>query len=716
MPISCLRALVGRSLQRVLLAVAGSVSLTATVRGDDPPRPPAGEVRLESGRVAQYTIHFNRNSLRYSVRLNDGLIALTSSGTLLRFEMPAVRLIRERIGTDEVTCLGRGEGEAVLAGLSDGRICRVDPGTLDLSDIGKLPEAPQWVGWAKAQGNRPAGLVAVIRLTKPVQQGARQWLERSTVVHDLAMGTRLTMGEAASTILLDRSGRLWLGADNGEWAGHVSWVDLPRGTLSKVKPPPNRKPDHQPFWHGVYGLIELADGQVWAFGGMSHMGVNSAFITRIDGDEPRPLFETQPAVTRAEDRETGRPRVPITHIAEEVGSLVVFSYSEVFRVDKKLTTWKKLATLGVSYRGGRPDAVSAYPAVRVVHSPRRDGEPYVFATVGDGYVTLDEAKSTSHRLPGQLSASGIHRVENTSEGTIVSEFDERLPSWRLGAKGWEVAAIAPPMEPDPANALDDFEKEQGGWYDTRMLVGPKGVIYTVSATATSPGTRTTARRVDGKSERLGRETSSLNPSASILTADGTLWNAFFGELKRLEKGRWMTVAPLPEEKSPFELESVNTNGPPWLLIDRFLDNLWRLEHGANGDKPQLTVVDLQEGGRTLRIADAITWSDARLLLATDAGLRAYHINARKLTRVDFPEPKTPATALVQDRRGRLWLGSGSGLWLAQAGEKTLESFDRVPWVGRNEVFALAPDPQHDDGVIVALGPRGVAFVRAVQRP
>ena len=218
-----------------------------------------------------------------------------------------------------------------------------------------------------------------------------------------------------------------------------------------------------------------------------------------------------------------------------------------------------------------------------------------------------------------------------------------------------MAAIAPPVEPDPANELADFEKEQGDWYDTRMLVGSRGAICTVSATAASPGTRTTARRIDGKSERIGRETSSLNVSASFLTADGTLWNAFFGELKRLEKGRWVTVAPLSDKKDPVELASLNTNGPPWLLIDRHLDNLWRLEHGANGDKPQLTVVDLQEGGTTLRIADAITWSDGALLLATDAGLRAYHSPRKSSPGSTFPSPRHPRLCL--SRTGAAAFGS-----------------------------------------------------------
>ncbi len=86
------------------------------------------------------------------MRVRDDLISVTSSGALLGFELPAVRLVRERIDTEEVTCLGRGEGAAVLAGLGDGRVCRVDPATLKLTELTKLPASPQWLGWGRQQG------------------------------------------------------------------------------------------------------------------------------------------------------------------------------------------------------------------------------------------------------------------------------------------------------------------------------------------------------------------------------------------------------------------------------------------------------------------------------------------------------------------------------------------------------------------------------------
>ncbi len=77
-----------------LLAVLWNLSFSAALRADDYPLPPSGDVRVASGRAIQYTIHFDRNSLRNSLRVGDSLIALTSSETLLRFELPTFHLAR----------------------------------------------------------------------------------------------------------------------------------------------------------------------------------------------------------------------------------------------------------------------------------------------------------------------------------------------------------------------------------------------------------------------------------------------------------------------------------------------------------------------------------------------------------------------------------------------------------------------------------------------
>jgi hypothetical protein len=462
----------------------------------EPPKPLAAKPQTGSGRVVECALHFDRNSLRDSVRLGSGLIALTSSGTLLRFELPAVRLVRERVGLEEITCLGRGDDEEILAGLADGRVCRVDPANLELAEVAKLPDAPRWVGRGRAQGNRPVGLLAVTGATKPVTHDGRTFNQRHSVVHDLAASRTYALEDEASTFLLDRAGRFWAGSDHGEWGGKVARIDLAGGSIEQFKPPPfhDTKSKFPPYWRGVYGFIELRDGQVWEYGGTSHMGVNDGEIVRVDGPEPKLLH----AFHFFGDPGPGSPRLPFTHIREEDGGLLVFSYHEVFRVDRALTAWKQVGTFLIGYRWGRPDAVGAYPAVKAVHPPARPGEPYMIATIADGYVAWSGDRTTPHEITGQLGAEDVDRIENTAEGTIVFESDDWLPPWRLGVKGWEVTELAPPVEPDPASPDADDEKEDKSWSETHVMVGRDGTISTVSCTGRSPGTVTTARRIDGR--------------------------------------------------------------------------------------------------------------------------------------------------------------------------------------------------------------------------
>lgn len=466
----------------VFLGLVLALFLTAPLVAGEPPR---GTAQLASGRRVEYSILFDRNSLKESVRVGDGLIALATSGALLRFELPAVRLVRERTDLGEVACLGHGEGGAVLAGLADGRVCRVDPLTLDLADVVKLPAPPRWIGWAKAFGKRPAGLIVVTRPTKPFESHGERYYYSFSVVNDLVSGKTFALERDASAFLLDREGRFWLGVDRGEWGGQIHQVNLARGTIRELDPPPSREPGQKAFWSGVYGFIELRDGQIWAYGGTMHMG-SDGYVTRIDGPKPQRLFEFEPGGDPDNDPPHGQPRMPFTHILEEKGALRVFSYNDVFQVDLALKNWKQVALFDLVYHGGRPDAMGSYPAIREIHPPARPGEPYILATIAEGYVLLDGNKATSRAVPGQLGADFIYRIVSTPEAIFFhEEEDPDLPIWKLDPKSWKVSSVLARVEPkpvveDPLVGLKDLKEGDHSLYLSAWVPWTGGTILLAS--------------------------------------------------------------------------------------------------------------------------------------------------------------------------------------------------------------------------------------------
>ena len=76
-----LRVPVPPMLRRVFLVVLCGVAVPEGLRAEEPQKAPAGEVRLANGRAVEYTIHYDRNSLRDSVRLGNNLIGVTTSVT-----------------------------------------------------------------------------------------------------------------------------------------------------------------------------------------------------------------------------------------------------------------------------------------------------------------------------------------------------------------------------------------------------------------------------------------------------------------------------------------------------------------------------------------------------------------------------------------------------------------------------------------------------------
>ncbi len=763
--------------------------------GDEPGlMSPSGTVRLAPGITAHYSWSYynrDRNALADAVRAGDAIIALTDSGALVRFDASTLKLAREWSGPVGATCLGHREGDAVLAGYADGRVGRIDPATLAMTELARLPGEVQWVGTIPAGAGQAAkpriiGVMeqkkefetkravsavlgrsrgAVVEKKKVVEIKSRKYQVPCSVVIDLGSGKTFApdaRGERpsdlhASAFLLDHKHRLWLGADNGEWGGWCSYVDLDAGQVHSV---PGKIDDlaPEPSWPGVYGFTELRDGQVWAYGGTMHMGGVEGFIWRVDRGKAEELHRLdngllirrqmaemrkaagieEPAA-KAEPRlkpeppfPTDRPFLPITHVLEDsgTGAIVVVAFSEVYRTDARLARWDKFHELTIGYRSGRPDAVGAYPAVRSVLPMAEPGKPMglLFVTQLDGLVRLVDGKLTRSTPLAQLAIEATGRIAASSEGILLfarpGEGWEEEEIWRYRDGTWSPVSFAPPFQRHPDAPEAGVELKDADWATTNVMVGRDGSIATVSAfTAHDESTRTTARWRDGKAEVLGREVSTLLPAASFGAPDGQLWNAENSILRHFVDGRWVDVDAATDPRGvrradwngiDLRLVTVNDAGPPWILRDRRNEMLLRLAYGPVIKDPRLELIPLTEAGRRLKVLDAIAWNKGELLLATDRGLWTFAIDGGKLSTPTLNTGGRVVTHLLRDGRGRLWLG-GEGLAVLEADGKTLHPLDELPMLGRSQVEAIAADPSHPDGAIAAVADRGVVFVRVDAR-
>ncbi|MHB1555871.1 MAG: NHL repeat-containing protein [Isosphaeraceae bacterium] len=740
---------------RLLPMLAVLVLSAPITRADDGPGllQREGTVRLASGLSAHYAWSYYQrdgNALANAVSSGDSVVALTDAGALLRFDRGTLRLTKESFSPVAATCLGRGEGDTVLAGFADGRIVRVDPATLEVTELARSTGEVAWVGVTTAGAEEKQRIVAVV--AKP-----------RLVVHDVGKGkTHVVDTEPGhpDAFLLDRKGRLWLGWDNGEWSGSCLFVDLATGQVHDI-PSPQPKiaaAERHQVWEGVCGFVELRDGQVWAHGGTMHMGGTSGFIHRVDRGRAEGLYhrdnlelirrETERR-QRAEEAEENRaapakaapeppidlnrPFLPITQIIEEpgTGAIVVMAFSTMYRTDAKLAGWRKFDELEIGYRAGRRDAVGAYPSVRSVEpiAPAAAGGPmgYLFATRLDGLVRLADGKTTRSTPLAQLAIESTGRMIPSSAGILLfpasDDGQEEGDIWRYRDRDWTLVSFAPPYRANP-----DAEDEKGAppdrdWSSTATLVGRDGTIFTVNEVFHGDlGTRTTARWRNGKVEVLGTEVSTLIVRASFVTPDGTLWNARNSILRRFNDGKWVDTdtsrdphAIPREDWNGLDLRAtaVNATGPPWILRDRESERLLRLEYGPDFQAPRLTLVPLTASdleGR-MKVHDAIAWTKETLLLATDVGLRTFTIGVGKgSSHFALDTGGRPVTHLARDGRGRLWLGGGQGLVMLGADGKTLHPLDAVPRLGRSKVEALVADPDHSDGVIAAIADRGVVFL------
>ncbi len=730
---------------RIVRSLAALFAAMAPLIGsaDEPrsvPLAPDGTVQLASGASADYEWHQPPRGLAQLVPAGDGLIARTESGRLLRYDPETLRPTRRWTGSALATSLDRGPDGTILAGLADGRVMRVDPATLDVVPIGRLRGKVLWAGRVANAGRPSPRLVGVFegKHWGEDYEGQRARLSYP-FVHDPARGRivdaggpiHLAGGFDYTAYRLDRKGRLWLGVDIGEFGGWCASMDLDTGRVHEILPQWLR--GWGPFLDGITGFFETRHGQVWAFGGLTHMTTSSAYIFRVDTGRAEPLYDRSKRTDEGGmegfakpdhrgSRDIHHPSEPIWGIVEDpaTGSLLVVAGRALYRADARLRRWRKITDLDLEGEYG--DGIRS--VVRM-EGPGQSSSLYL-ATEDEDLVRVADGRAT---IRHPLAARSIVRIVASSEGLLFFDDDEDDGEvWRRRDGRWERVRFRSKRPPG-------WDERPSDWESACVLVDRDGSIVTVGTdiSGRSKPKCVTARWVDGRPRILGTDPWSYLASESFFTPDGQLWNADGDAVRRFVDGRWIPAGTATRNRNVRtidwrsiaapQLVPTGGSGPPWNLVDTRSRSLLRLRYEPGYRKARLEPAALEEpgqkrppnvfdaivdpDGQSPNVFDAIAEPDGRLLLATDRGLRA--VAADGLAMAPFPiDPGRKIRRLARDGLGRLWLG-GEGLILVEGGK--VQAMDTLPMLDREEVRALAADPDHRDGIVAAIEDRGVVFVR-----
>ena len=726
----------------IAVLIFGAI-LSSSARSEEGSGSIVGDIKLPSGPMVVYDYHFDHNAFADSVDLPGGLIALTASGNLIRFDPETRKSTREWFGPSRVTCICKGGVNSALIGLEDGRIARLDPTTLAFTVVATLPGRPHWVG-TKA-GDR--GVVAVIERWKWVdatedgfgqlgfrgirefdgeifsrKTGNQQWSPYSEA-HDLATGQSCAIDGRASTVFLDRKDRVWFGFERGEFGGWCHCVALTADRASVVRGPFDPPDARWPLNDCINGFAELRDGRVLALGGVMHE-LGSLNIYRVDGERLERLVSLEGHL-RLDGKNNdvnrfgpGKPDSTIVRMTEEPGgSLLALGQDDnkIYRTDSKLDRWdlvhdfNKESELESYALSGTIGELSS--AIRAIHF--RDGG-LLCATAGDGYILVVGGKETRGSVPDQLAVLTIGEIENTPKETLYRDSIAQIP-WRLEKGQWSIAD-----DVKIRRGHGTFSTADGASWSVELSqgrrAGNRGDVLADKAVPKGRLLRYLDDRFSDVAEIPGMVEKEYERTEYL--ENGELLHRAWGEERRMKRRDGNGFPLQGPARGIFwlgdTLRVVNPAGPPWAIFDREEEQLFGLAYGLGFQDPKFAPIPIEEGGLPLKVYDAASWSGEDILIATRKGLKLCSIATGKHRPAPLPSPDRPVRRLARDGSGRLWLG-GEGLWMVDPAGR-LHDFAGVPMVGRSKVAALARDADREDGVIVSIGERGVAFIRAEPGP
>lgn len=694
-------------MKRIILTVFVGVFLAgymSACKDETPPDQQTSAVSISSGRVvlpsgytAEYETHYDRNALNTAYISESGIIAITRSGTLLRYDSQTLQATGELITPGYAVCLGKDGAGGPLVGFEDGTIWKVDVQTMKLSEIGKVGGIPLWIGSVASSDNVKDKFLSVIELPG----GQKKRGSKKFAIYILGEGRAIEfMGPwsrySLTSFMADSKGRLWLGEDRGEWGGVCYLFDLKCRALYETDSIPS----------GIYGFAELADGRVICYGGTMHFFLFSRFISDLnfDGKTLNAALLLHNRINLLKNKEKD-PELysPITKILQEddASELIVFSYGNIFRVTSDFKKWELVGHVKFRYRPWKSYAAGTNPAIRQVFLKGRGlDDGLVCITTRDGIVLWLHGKlKTQTCITNQVGLSGVYRIRRSDIGLLMQGSSDELP-WSLSDGIWKQADIVPPFKPSLFG---------GNWQSYELLVRRDGSLLSMWS---SGRTSALVEWRKGKTMLVHKDINSrLWINSVFTTPDGGVWAADDRVLRRFDGARWLKMHDL--KNTIWGLETVNDSGPPWLLLGNYgiKREFVRLSYGRGFKDAKLENIQLvDDDDKSILVHDAIPWDNNQTLLVTSAGLRLISNDSNNLQDPQLKKPDGSITQICRDGNGRLWLG-GNGLWLLENGK--VIDVTAVPMIGKNTVYCMERDPDDPWRIAVGLGEQGVTFVRVV---
>ena len=682
---------------------------------------PGGGPRKSGTRPLGIEYHVDRNALADSLIVGNRIVALGRAGNLLMFDRDSFALLGERQARRSFVCIGPDDEKSIDAALSNGVLVRVNLADFSLTRVAEVEGLPEWLGRRKGS----PGLLVVLSNPRRVSHGSMAGSGFAYRLKDLGSGREYPL-DMPTRFFVDSKDRLWVGSDRGERGARLQVIDLEAGTMKDVPA--------KDGWDGLQGVGELADGQIWAFGGTARRGGRASFIVRVDAaGKAVPLWSAD--ADRAK-LPTGAPDTPIARILagpSRAGAIVV-SARDVAEVDNKIKGWKPMGSVGFQVQRG------LFGGLHPVGRAHLDGERVILTLASGGFLEVTADSTRRHVLDGQISVSLPIEIVRMGDGLAFYGHGGPL----LYARGsWRAVpeTVAPPRD---LMGVGRNEGEDRVWAalvsiplddKTNIIVAKAGPHrYYNGHIHGLKDTFITGQWKGGNFQVMSQEDLALEPDDTFATPDKQLWNVDNQGLWNFSTEKWRMVMSLPasshgalaggesalDTRGAQRILSVKSAvgeplrfvagvGPPWIGLP-FAASAWsmaRLDLNEAGGVPLIDEVLVNIDGARVQIFDAVAWTKGRLLLATNHGLCLYDLRWGNCQALHPSGLDDEVGVIIRDGSKRVWL-AGRGLWLLESETVARPLHPAVPALAEADVVAMAEAP--DGRLALGLVGRGAVIL------